>query len=163
MLDELHRVITVLPRLLATPEIWNSVHVVYEPPRVERLWCQHGDLRVFLHRIHPLEGGQGEALYHPHPWPSAVCVVSGRYEHKLGIDSMVLSTQVLTEGSEYELVNPYSWHSVRPLETSDSIMVTGKPYEPRVQMPVVPPPQPPLDPLRFKFLLNTWRGRMEPE
>jgi hypothetical protein len=52
--------------------------VNYHHPRVERLWTQVGDSRLMLHVIHPCNSS--EALYHPYPWPSAMHVLSGRYE-----------------------------------------------------------------------------------
>ncbi|MEM6989018.1 MAG: hypothetical protein AAF721_00930 [Myxococcota bacterium] len=65
MLGTLHRAIEALPRLLREPEDWESLHITYHPPRVERLWLQHGSHRIFLHRIYPCE--EGDALWHPHP------------------------------------------------------------------------------------------------
>lgn len=111
---------------------WESLDVDYEPPRVERLWRQVGEYRIYLHRIHPCE----EALYHPHPWPNAVMILSGKYEMVLGGADAVtdlVGRLVLTEGSMYERTNPLGWHYVRPLEgPSLSIMVTGKPWDPPV-------------------------------
>lgn len=159
MLQELHDALESLPDLLRRPEIWRSLHVVYEPPRVERLWCQHGELRVFLHRIWPTDA---DVLYHPHPWPSAVRVVSGRYLHLIGTEDRVLSTQVLAVGSEYEMLDSAAWHSVRPLGgPSDSVMVVGPLHRPTPAMPRPPAePQPPLDPARAQTLLYEWRCRL---
>lgn len=157
MLEELRRIIDEeLPTLLRRRERWRSLHVLYEPPRVERLWCQLGDLRVFLHKIWPTDA---EVLYHPHPWPSAVRVVSGRYLHLVGDGQRVLATQVLAAGSEYEMVDPSAWHSVRPLdEPSDSIMVVGKLYDPPPIMPKPPAErQPPLADARVDELLDAWK------
>ncbi len=157
MLETLRAISDQLPTLLRRREIWRSLHVLYEPPRVERLWCQLGDLRVFLHKIWPTEA---EVLYHPHPWPSAVRVVSGRYLHLVGTAERILATQVLTAGSEYELTDPAAWHSVRPLdEPSDSIMVVGKLYDPPPAMPKPPTErQPPLEDQRVEELLDAWRA-----
>src|SRR5262245_5320802 len=81
LLDTLRRFEQKLPDLLADPAGWETVDVDYEPPRVERLWRQlEPDVRAFLHRIHPCE----RALFHPHPWPSAVKIVSGTYEMLVG-------------------------------------------------------------------------------
>lgn len=163
MLDVLRDVIeNDLPGLLERRDEWRSVHVTYHPPRVERLWIQHGDLRVLLHRIHPC--APDEPLYHPHPWPSAVRIISGHYEHKIGFMSQfgdnlhTLSTGVLAAGSEYEMTNRMSWHSVRPLDYhSDSIMVIGPLYKPSVRMPSPPTEkQGPLSPERFDELFREW-------
>jgi len=74
---------TVLMDLLKNPSIWNTLDVNYHQPRVERLWTQIGTSRLMLHVIHTCE--TDEALYHPHPWPSAMHVLSGSYEMGLGV------------------------------------------------------------------------------
>jgi|SRR5208282_557443 len=112
------------------PEKWSSLDVDYEPPRVERLWCQIGEHRLYLHRIHPCN----KALFHPHPWPSAVKILSGRYEMGIGrsagfLNPPELVTCVLAADSEYEMIEPNGWHYVRPLDgPSLSIMVTASPW-----------------------------------
>ena len=131
-----------LPDLLRDAAGWQSLDVDYEPPRVERLWRdivldpKDGGLfhyRVCLHRIHPCE----TALFHPHPWPSAVKILSGRYEMSLGDSSTVIdppkvATLVLTAGSAYEMVHPDGWHYVRPLdEPSYSLMIMAAPFSTR--------------------------------
>lgn len=133
LLEVLHMVESKLPLWLTASGIWNTLDVNYEPPRVERLWVALDRLgatghRAYLHRIHPCQ----EPLFHPHPWPSAVRVVSGRYEMDLGAESMedpdpmVLSTIVLSAPSEYEMLEKWGWHSVKPLGCpSLSVMVTG--------------------------------------
>lgn len=79
MIEELkHIEKTVLADLLKNPSIWNTIDVNYHHPRVERLWTQVGEFRLMLHVIHPCE--TSNALYHPHPWPSAMHVLSGKYE-----------------------------------------------------------------------------------
>lgn len=147
MFDVLNSAINDLPLLIKNGK-WNSLHVVYEPPRVERLWIQYdNDHRIFLHRIHPC--GQHKPFFHPHPWPSAVHIISGTYEMDIGygeglIAPPIASTVRLSKGSCYEMIDINQWHSVRPLnEPSLSIMVTGKPW--KREMPINPPPQPCLD------------------
>lgn len=111
---------------------WNSLDVDYEPPRVERLWRPFEDqYRVYLHRIHPCE----KALMHPHPWPSVIKVISGKYEMGLNYHGPepLLAKFILTEGSIYVMDDPKGWHYVKPLkEPSLSLMITGKPYEPQL-------------------------------
>jgi len=172
MLSVLRNVIELdLRALLERPGRWQSVHVTYHPPRVERLWVQHGTFRVLLHRIHPCE--EGEPLFHPHPWPSAVRVVSGQYEHQLShLDTgspgpspahgPVLCRAVLSAGDEYEMTEPSGWHSVRPVAgPSDSVMVTGPLYADPVQMPSPPTEkQGPLSAERFNELFEQWRERV---
>lgn len=120
-----------LPRLLQDEEGWHTLDVNYEPPHVERLWRPYGDeCRLYLHRIHPCE----VALLHPHPWPSAVRVVSGRYEMGVGwspsdIPPKLAAKIVLRPNSSYVMDDPNGWHYVKPLgEPSLSVMVTGKPW-----------------------------------
>lgn len=169
MLSALHTAIEALPRLLASSSEWQSVHVTYHPPRVERLWIQHGENRIFLHRIHPC--APDDALWHPHPWPSAVRIVAGRYDHGVSIraadgeasrDPRMLVRTILSPGSEYEMTEPDAWHVVRPLdEPVDSIMVTGAPYSPRVAMPSPPStPQGPLTADRVEELREVWLQRL---
>lgn len=121
-----------LGNLLYMSEPWNSLDVDYEPPRVERLWkdWKYG-CRIYLHRIHPCD----TALFHPHPWPSAVKVVSGQYEMGVGYGAgqerpPVASLTVLRSGSSYAMTDPNGWHWVRPLgEPSLSVMVTGPKWD----------------------------------
>lgn len=141
MLEVLRHADEQWPTLIEdSPSCWTSLDVDYEPPRVERLWraLEHHpaggaplDYRLYLHRIHPCDKG----LWHPHPWPSAVKVLSGRYEMGVG-QSLTkyappsAASLVLPAGSEYEMVDPDGWHYVRPLgpEPSLSIMVTARPW-----------------------------------
>lgn len=127
----LHRAEALLPDLLKDLEGWQTLDITYEPPRVERLWRQFEEgYRVCLHRIHPCE----KALFHPHPWPSAIKILSGTYEMGVGygLDQEIppeAATVYLTAGSYYEMIEPDGWHYVRPLrEPSLSVMVTGLPW-----------------------------------
>jgi hypothetical protein len=149
-----------LPTLIRRREIWRSLVVTYEPPRVERIWTQHGDLRVLLHRIWPCD----EPLFHPHPWPSAVRIVSGRYLHSVGNEDGPLANLVLGPSSEYEMTNPNAWHSVNPIDgPSDSIMILGPLYPTPNTPPRAPhSPQQPLDPERLTSLLDEWTARLTP-
>ena len=148
LLDALHAAERIWPHLLETwPERWTTLDVDYEPPRVERIWCQVGAHRVQLHRIHPCD----RALFHPHPWPSAVKVLSGRCEMGLGhsadlLDPPEVATCILSAGSEYEMLDPDGWHYVRPLgRPSLSIMVTAAPWP--LRHPAEKRPQKKLEPL----------------
>ncbi len=137
-----------LPALLEKPG-WNSLMIDYETPHVQRLWRRVGDYRLCLHRISPCE----TALYHPHPWPSAVRILSGDYEMGVGMvvpgeaELTEITKGVLTEGTSYEMLHPMGWHYVKPLKiASYSIMVMGPPYPPRPDI-VHPKPSAPLSPL----------------
>ena len=135
MLDVLHQVESQLQRLLKSSEEkhWNSLFVDYHPPFVERLWTQSSDCRIYLHRIHPCE--PGEALFHTHPWPSAMRVLEGSYELAVGYgagekEPPVAARMILGPGSEYEMTDPNGWHFVRPIEKPTmSLMVAGRPWD----------------------------------
>ena len=139
MLEALARAEAELPTLLQDKAGWNSLDVDYEPPRVERLWrtlSLTGQLpferpyRLYLHRIHPCS----KALYHPHPWPSAIRIVNGGYEMGVGYGSgqeppPIAARMHLVSGSSYEMEDIDGWHYVLPSVPNLSIMVTGHPWE----------------------------------
>src|SRR5206468_11967261 len=130
MLDILARVEETLPALLQDGGCWQSLYVDYHPPMVERLWTRWGEYRVFLHRIFPC--GPGEALFHPHPWPSAMRVLAGEYEMAVGYGPgeapPPVAALILARGDfRYQMTEPDAWHYVRPLGAPTlSVMVTGK-------------------------------------
>ena len=119
--------------LLHKPEIWKTLLINYHPPIVHRLYTDIGEHRLFLHFIEPCS--MEDALWHPHPWPSAIHVVDGDYEMGVGYGpGETLVKEVcklnLTGGSYYEMMDPDGWHYVRPVsELCKSIMITGKPWE----------------------------------
>jgi hypothetical protein len=132
MLAELLRLKRQLPDLIANPEtVWNTLEVLYEPPRVERVWTQIEENRLFLHRIYPCKQG----YYHPHPWPSAVTIIQGRQIMTVGVGDPrgepppVSTTIHLAAKSSYEMLDPRGWHAVMPQdEPSLSLMLTGRPW-----------------------------------
>lgn len=116
-----------LPRLLDQAD-WNSLYIDYEKPTVERLWIQDGENRIYLHRIKWC--APGEALWHPHPWPSAICVLKGRYEMGIGYSvtmdpPQACCTMEAIAPFTYEMTNINAWHYVRPMDEVLSVMVTG--------------------------------------
>lgn len=133
MLTKLSEVEKVLPELLKHEAQWNDLFINYHPPFVERLWLQLGDYRISLHRIHPCT--KDEALFHPHPWPSAMRIVHGSYEMAVGYGSgndspPVAILIIATQGFSYEMTHPDTWHYVRPVdEPVYTPMVTGKPWK----------------------------------
>ena len=133
MLEHLAEVEAVLPELLQDVSGWRSLDIDYHPPRVQRLYRPWRDLRLNLHRIWPCE--DHEALFHPHPWPSAVKVVSGTYRMAIGYGAgtttpPVMATMLLRAGSSYAMTDRDAWHDVRPLGApSLSIMLTGAPWD----------------------------------
>ena len=159
MLEVLHSVEHLLPVLLRKEE-WQSLLIDYHPPTVERLWRDWNGYRIYLHCIHPCL--PEEALFHPHPWPSAVRVVSGSYEMGVGSGEgeappPVVTRLILHEVDEYEMTDPLGWHYVRPLGGSSmALMVTGKPW-----VRWSPTSDKPLSPLPFmkaRQLLEFFQG-----
>ncbi len=132
MLEILASAEKALPKMLRDESGWNSLYIDYYPPIVERLWRQWGDYRISLHRIHPCK--PGESLLHPHTWPSAMRILSGKYRMEIGYSTTdegppAAATLELAADSAYEMIEPHGWHSVRPLDgPSLSIMVSGKPW-----------------------------------
>jgi hypothetical protein len=145
MLDVLVAVEKDLPRLLLNEASWSGLFIDYHPPTVERLWTPWREFRVSLHRIFPCK--PGEALFHPHPWPSAMRILEGEYEMAVGYGKgestpPVAALMVARGDFRYEMTDPDAWHYVRPLGgPSLSVMVTGKPWDrpaPRSGKPLVP-------------------------
>ena len=135
MLKQLEEVEAALPELLAAEEGggWRSLYIDYHPPIVERLYRPWGaHMRINLHRIWPCE--PSGALFHPHPWPSAVKVLSGTYQMRTGYGSGVEAPPVaalinMPAGACYEMTHPDAWHAVRPVGApSLSLMITGRPW-----------------------------------
>lgn len=138
MLDVLQRAEAALPLLI--PQLlekdyggWHSLAVRYHKPYVDRLWRPFENrYRIYLHRIEDCE--KEEALFHPHPWPSAMRVVLGSYTMAIGYGKgdtppPIASTLILPEGAAYEMTDPDSWHYVVPrFGPSYSVMVTGEPW-----------------------------------
>jgi hypothetical protein len=133
MLEDLYQMESELPAILRDETTWKSVLIDYHPPMVERLWTPWRECRICLHRIHPC--AQGEALFHPHPWPSAMRVLCGEYEMAVGYgkgeNPPPIAALIIAAGNfRYEMTDPDAWHYVRPLrEPTMSLMVTGKPWD----------------------------------
>jgi hypothetical protein len=132
MIEQLLAAEKDLPCLLMKDE-WQSLFINYEKPFVERIWIPWNDFRLNLHIIHPCD--ENESFFHPHPWSSAMKIVEGIYQMKIGygeglVEPLTAVTCWLKSGSYYEMTNINSWHSVRPIENPVmSIMLTGKPWD----------------------------------
>ena len=147
---------TELPVLLASPHGWEGMHIDYERPHVDRAWRPWRECRLSIHRIHPC--APGEAMLHPHPWPAAIAILSGRYTMNLGYGAgfetpRIVSRLVLAAGSRYEMTDKDAWHDVTPIgEPVLSVMLSGPPWG--REMPVVPTtPQAPLSAAELAGLL----------
>lgn len=121
---------------------WQTLDVNYEEPRVERLWMQMGNYRIYLHVIHKCARGI-RGLYHPHPWASAVEILAGSYWMDLGREvygmPMPTARLLLTTGSKYEMPTPDGWHRVEPVTPVVlSVMVTGDRFTRSIPASTVP-------------------------
>lgn len=160
MLDILEQVLADAPNLLQ-PEGWHSLDIDYHPPRVERCWKQWGEYRVSLHRIYPCKAE--DALFHPHPWPSAMVILKGQYEMGVGqgnsLDEVVVAAKlILGAGSRYEMDHPQGWHYVRPLTLTYTVMVTGYPWADALDSTEMPrKPMYPLDSFTREDMLSRFR------
>lgn len=130
MIEQLLEVRRNFASILAFSD-WKTLDVLYEEPRVERVWTQLGENRLYLHRIHPC----AKPLYHPHPWPSAIFIVTGRYKMEVGYGDPLGSPPLpaalidLGAGDSYEMLDSLSWHSVAPYGgTCLSLMLSGPPF-----------------------------------
>jgi hypothetical protein len=118
--------------------VWNSLHIDYHPPRVERVWIQLGENRLSLHVMHPCE--EGESLRHPHAWKTGFHILpigNGKYEQEFSlaaVDSMIsekhlfmpLSKMIVSGEMYYEMTNKNCGHYVRPIDAPIySIMLNG--------------------------------------
>lgn len=164
MMDRLTEARGEIPSLLNDVDGWQTLDVLYHPPRVERLWRPWKDGRLYLHRIHPCS--LKDALLHPHPWPSAVSVETGGYWTLIGKEetdawSPDRATRIwLSPGSSYEIDDPLVWHAVAPSERPAlSVMVTGPLFEnPSSGCHKPPSKQPPLTPEGKEDLLIAFRS-----
>src|SRR5687767_10331982 len=122
-----------LPNLLRQREGWKTLFVDYHAPFVERLYREWNGHRLYLHCIHPC--APEAALFHPHPWPSAMRVHSGEYEMGVGYgkgdEPPPIAAKIVAEGSmTYEMSDPDAWHYVRPIGgVAMTVMLSGPPWD----------------------------------
>ncbi|MEK9186378.1 MAG: hypothetical protein AAB885_02200 [Patescibacteria group bacterium] len=134
MLTALEMLEEDLPSWFSNPKSeWNTLDVNYHQPFVKRVWGYWDSYRISLHKIFPCK--EGEALFHPHPWPSAMRILSGRYEMAIGFGSgdeppPIVAKLILPAGTVYEMTHPDGWRYVRPLdEPAFSLLVTANPWK----------------------------------
>lgn len=144
MLELLHKIEKELPELLfKNVNSIRTMYIDYHKPYVSRIWFidKENDCRVFLHKIEPCN--EREALYHPHPWDSAMRIIAGQYEMGIGHSETneIPKTDcklVLGPGSCYEMTEKHGWHYVSPInECSYTLMITPNKLNGR-QAPVEP-------------------------
>jgi len=142
MLDKLLQIEKeVLPELLNNESLWKSMYIDYHPPVVARLWTQYENVRIYLHKIYPCQSSI-EALFHPHPWESAIRILNGKYEMGVGHSATdeipkIDCRLILPVHSTYEMKEMDGWHYVNPIKNPVySLMVTGNRFSRK--MPVEP-------------------------
>lgn len=108
-----------------------TMYIDYHKPYVSRMWFidKENDCRVFLHKIETCQESK-EALYHPHPWDSAMRIIAGQYEMGIGHSETneIPKTDcklILRSGTCYEMTEMHGWHYVSPIdEPAYTLMIT---------------------------------------
>ena len=125
-----------LLKLINQPERWDSLLINRRKPHTFRVFTQLEDgYRVCLHKFNVCD--TYEAFMHPHPWPAAFMILSGKYKMKIGYSTegredkqpVDVSTMIMSKYSSYEITNPLTWHSVIPLETTYTVMINSSPWD----------------------------------
>lgn len=131
-----------LEKMMENINSLNTMHIDYHEPFVNRIWFQYDEKhRVYLHKIFPSQSSEA-ALFHPHPWKSAIRIIWGSYEMGVGHSETNEVPKIdcklhLPQYTTYEMVEENGWHYVNPRIPSYSLMVTGElnsrqmPIEPR--------------------------------
>jgi hypothetical protein len=142
MLQQLHDALVRLPAMLDDRARWDSLIINRRKPFTYRVFTQLEEgFRLCLHKFDPCF--TQEAFFHPHPWPGAFVLLQGAYKMKVGYSKDdtgqrqhrlakpdEVMEMVLNRHSMYEIINPLTWHSVIPLETSYTVMLNGWPFPP---------------------------------
>ena len=134
MLCKLYEAMDLLPQLISKREVWDSLIVNRRKPYTYRVFTTlPNGLRLCLHKFDPCH--THEAFSHPHPWPGAFTILQGAYNMKVGysVDRQQKPDSVvdleLSKFSCYEIINPLTWHSVIPLETTYTVMINDTPWD----------------------------------
>lgn len=110
-----------------------TLYIDYHKPFVKRIWFSVADYRVYLHLIEAMDRNvPTQALFHPHPWPSAMRIIKGEYLMGVGNSKTDDApepdcTLIIPAGTCYEMTNHDGWHYVYPTVDTYTIMVTGPP------------------------------------
>jgi hypothetical protein len=162
MLNLLEQALRELPALLASTQDWHGMHIDYLLPHVDRAWRPWRDCRLSIHRIYPL-ATEDTVYLHPHPWPSAMHILDGRYEMAIGygpglVAPPIAARLVMTACASYAMTERDAWHDVRPVGGPViSVMLSGVPWH--REMPVeTHAAQRPLAATELELLLSTARA-----
>lgn len=142
LLAKLYDAMELVPQLATKREVWDSLIVNRRKPFTYRVFTTlPNGLRLCLHKFDPCH--THEAFAHPHPWPGAFTILSGSYQMNIGYSHnrndkpevfgcpSVVNLE-LSRYSCYEIINPKTWHSVVPLETTYTVMINDAPWAPDV-------------------------------
>ena len=145
---ELLKIIESNIEYILTKKELKSLDIDYYSPRVERLYLDLPDnRRLFFHVIHKTQDDFNN-LYHPHPWPSCMHVLEGKYEMGLSYSENpehyietennknyndIIKNEIckieVNSGMYYEMLNRNGWHYVKSLsDISYSVMLIDKPW-----------------------------------
>lgn len=129
MLERLYELIPEIIEKSRETNEWDSLIINRRKPHTYRIFRMFGPWCVCLHRFHTCD--EHEAFAHPHPWPAAFFVLDGKYKMQIGrsqthfMSPDNVATFIMNKWSAYEIVEPLTWHSVIPLQTTYTIMVNG--------------------------------------
>ena len=136
LLEVLDHSIKHLRPMLADRSRWDSLIINRRKPYTYRVFTQlDNGMRLCLHRFEPCD--THEAFAHPHPWPGAFKILMGEYRMMLGYscngreDSNYkeTATLILSRGSQYEIIDPLTWHAVIPTQTTYTIMINDEAWD----------------------------------
>ena len=162
MLEALHQVESELPALLRDEPLGKAFSSTITRRRWSGCGCPGG-----LSNLPPshLSVRPGEALFHPHPWPSAMRILCGEYEMAVGYGKgestpPIAALMIAAGDFRYEMTDADAWHYVRPLkEPTMSLMVTGKPWARPV--PTASKVLRPLNPVQCSEIFAFFRKRYQ--
>lgn len=134
MLGILELLMPLLPEIILNKEQkWDSLIINRRKPHTYRIFTTlPSGLRVCLHKFKSCD--EHESFSHPHPWPGAFTILSGKYKMNIGYSNDTLSKPqsvasfIMNKYSSYEIVEPLTWHSVIPLEDTYTVMINNAPF-----------------------------------
>ena len=93
----IHQAAEIAYAATGDPSRWGSIVINKRAPHTYRAFLQYDDARICLHRFDACE--QQDAFPHPHPWPSSMLILSGKY------DMVVAHTPELTSTAPSHVIS----------------------------------------------------------
>lgn len=94
----------------ADSQRWGSIVINKRRPHTYRAFLMEGGTRICLHRFEACDAE--DAFPHPHPWPSAMLILSGIYDMAVGYTADLESAEpapvidvTLGAGSTYHMAD----------------------------------------------------------